>query len=456
MPEPLRVAGLSLVRSPSALFALVVAIGSFALSYYSHITAYSTLDARGATLTAQALIQHGSLRLDNYDTSDLSWQKHITNQHVYYAYPIGSAIFSIPFVWVSLDSGNDMQNHGQEYRTQKRTAAVTVALASVLIFFLIRCFCTFPVSVLLTTVWTFGSGIISTMGSALWSINLAVVLALAICLILARYQTGLSGDIHPCLLGLLLFAAYLSRPTAAILCIAVALFVFSRNRIASFKLVGVFACCFVVFVLFSEQEFHQLFPFYYSPAYLESHKVTSFRAWVVDVYGLLFSPARGLFVYQPFLLLVSVVLLVRWQHFRKKGLTIMVAVWLALHFLVTSRLGIWWGGGSYGSRLLVETFPGWIVLSAVAASVVMQSFKWLFRFLVSLAFFILSAFSVYVHSYEGLYNVYTWYWNEAPGSNKIMPDKSYPVNMLDWRYPQFLANPETCEELSRQSDVGSN
>ncbi len=201
MPAPAN----PLQRSPlyfrDALLILLIASVSFLISYNSPIRAYSRLDAKGALLTAQALIQDRSLRLDGYKIRDMEWQFIRRNGHLYYAYPIGTPLLAAPFVLISLITGADMQDEEQEYITQKTIASCTVMAAGVLIFLIARCYCRRPMSILLAALWTLGTGIISTMGLALWSINFSVLLALIVFLILARYYSGLSRNIHPWLLG---------------------------------------------------------------------------------------------------------------------------------------------------------------------------------------------------------------------------------------------------------------
>ena len=174
MPAPAN----PLQRSPlyfrDALLILLIASVSFLISYNSPIRAYSRLDAKGALLTAQALIQDRSLRLDGYKIRDMEWQFIRRNGHLYYAYPIGTPLLAAPFVLISLITGADMQDEEQEYITQKTIASCTVMAAGVLIFLIARCYCRRPMSILLAALWTLGTGIISTMGLALWSINFSV------------------------------------------------------------------------------------------------------------------------------------------------------------------------------------------------------------------------------------------------------------------------------------------
>jgi hypothetical protein len=448
MPAPATPLRRSPLHFRDALLILLIALVSFVISYNSPIRAYSTLDAKGALLTAQALIQDRSLRLEGYKIRDMGWQFIRRNGHLYYAYPLGTPLIAAPFVLISLMTGADMQDEEQEYKTQKGIASCTVAAAAVLIFLIARCYCRPPMSILLTALWSLGSGIISTMGMALWSINFSVIFALVVFLILARYYSGISRNMHPWLLGMSLFAAYLCRPTACLLFLAVVVSLLSESRSNTCKVIAAYTLGFVALVVLSESEFHEPLPFYYNPQYLQSGQVRTAIQWITAVYGLLLSPGRGLFVYQGFLVIVIIAVVLSWRTVIVNKLALTAGGWLLLHFIVVSRWSMWWGGGSYGSRLLVDSFPAWIVLMVVTFSIIEKQSRPI-RMCALTVCLLFGVTGVYIHSYQGLYNPYTWVWNEAPGSNERSENRGQsPPNMLDWRYPQFLANPQMCDELN--------
>jgi hypothetical protein len=75
--------------------------------------------------------------------------------------------------------------------------------------------------------------------------------------------------------------------------------------------------------------------------------------------GILFSPSRGLFVYSPFLLMAMagiVIFIVKKGYRRYPLLASMIAV-ILINILLVSRWLSWWGGWSYGPRLLTEIVP---------------------------------------------------------------------------------------------------
>jgi len=71
--------------------------------------------------------------------------------------------------------------------------------------------------------------------------------------------------------------------------------------------------------------------------------------------GLLTSPSRGLFVYSPVLLFSVAGLL--WVALRGPALLKATAVGVVLNVLVVSKWFVWWGGHSWGPRLLADTAP---------------------------------------------------------------------------------------------------
>jgi hypothetical protein len=82
--------------------------------------------------------------------------------------------------------------------------------------------------------------------------------------------------------------------------------------------------------------------------------------------GILFSPARGLFVYQPWLL---VLLPASWlgrsgpgPDGRRRREFLPIAGLIAAHTLMIGAWQDWIGGWCWGSRLLAETVPLWLLL----------------------------------------------------------------------------------------------
>ena len=72
--------------------------------------------------------------------------------------------------------------------------------------------------------------------------------------------------------------------------------------------------------------------------------------------GLLFSPSRGLFIYSPVLLFALAGIVHAFREPRGAPLQWLAVAWVA-SLLVMSKYSVWWGGHSFGPRLLADFLP---------------------------------------------------------------------------------------------------
>jgi hypothetical protein len=85
---------------------------------------------------------------------------------------------------------------------------------------------------------------------------------------------------------------------------------------------------------------------------------------LVSLGGLLLSPSRGLLIYSPFFLFA---LVAAWRIARGRtgdGLARALVAGVTLLLLLVGSWHMWWGGWSFGYRLLLDAAPALIVLSA--------------------------------------------------------------------------------------------
>ncbi|MEZ4643891.1 MAG: hypothetical protein R3E31_14360 [Chloroflexota bacterium] len=75
------------------------------------------------------------------------------------------------------------------------------------------------------------------------------------------------------------------------------------------------------------------------------------------MYGITFSPGRGLSTFTPTLLWVLAGAV--WQAVicASRPLALLLLAWMSLHALMITRFWNWWGGFSFGPRLLTELLP---------------------------------------------------------------------------------------------------
>ena len=92
---------------------------------------------------------------------------------------------------------------------------------------------------------------------------------------------------------------------------------------------------------------------------------------LLGLYGLLFSPGMGLFVYVPFLAVLPFSFPIFFR--RAKRETILISILFAFYALLFSAWYYWWGGTNWGPRFLVPTIPFLVLLILPAIELAMTS-----------------------------------------------------------------------------------
>lgn len=422
-------------RYDSVALALL-AVATILLIKAAPIQVYVSGDSQESLVTAQAILQHQTIRLDAYYSQE--WPATVSEEggHLYYYFPLGSSLFSVPFVGLQLLRGRDMLVEADNFALQKNLAALTVALSLTLVYLICRRFVGRGLSLGFTLVFVFGSAIVSTMGTAFWSINLAFLFMLIALLILVSEPQGWLGRSAPYLLGAALFLAYLSRPTAAVLVALIFGYVLMVRRRWFLPMATIFALLAASFVLFAWSEFGQALPSYYLPARLRDSE-----AFWTAVYANLASPGRGLLVYSPFLLAVMAGLILVWRKIWREPLLWLALLWIALHLISVSQLWRWWGGWSFGSRFMAETLLAWLLIALLVWPAAQASLSKTAYAGLTAGFAVLGAAAILINTGQGLFNPAAADWNRwhRPLAAGESPQAAL---MLDWRYPQFLASPQ--------------
>ena len=408
-----------------AALLLIAVIG--VCSFFSKNHAYIGSDPLGTLIVTDQILENGTIKLDAYGPSLSIYgaRIHQKNGHSYNYFPLGTALACLPVVAVLKAAGMDIQN--LEPLIQIGITALTSILTFGLLVRLALLFRPAGQALLISCIFWFGTSLASTAGTALWSHNFAVVFALTALI----YMMQLALERKPrvwIIVALCLFASYLCRPTMSLFVLIAIGFIASYDRVQSFKVILLDALLFLIFVLFSQKEFGQLLPDYYVPNRLGEG--ASLDAWA----GNFFSPARGLLVFSPFLLVVWLKKGFKNRGWRLKPSWLLIGVlWPALHLWAISKFSPWWGGHAFGSRLTTDILPGLFLLTLYAwPRDRLHDWKEPRRWMLGIA----CIFSIYVHTVQGLMNEYTSAWNRQPDIDQ------HSEYLFDWSYPQFLANEE--------------
>ena len=386
---------------------------------------FTRSDPRGTLLVSEALLLHYTIRLDDYPANRLEgqYQFRLKNGHYYYFYPIGTSIASLPFVVLARGFGFDIRE--SEPEIQMVIAAFTCVLMLAAMIAIARLFVDRWNALLLASLFWFGTSLASTAATALWSHNFAILFGFV-----ALYCAigAVKHDLPPSwpVIGLSLFGAYLCRPTMALLAPMLLPFMFRHGKEAAVKAGLLWLACLGGYLAFNMHEYGQILPDYYLPGWLTGEHFS------LGLYANLLSPSRGLLVFSPFL----PVAWANWSRSRQGwGLDLswllMGLVWPVVHLVVISRNPFWWGGYSFGARLMMDVLPGLFLVTAYCWPTT-TSGRASKLFTIGLA--VAAAFSIFVNSGQGLFNRWTATWNSTPSID------IYPEYVFDWQYPQFLAN----------------
>ena len=401
---------------------------------------YTGSDPRGSLFVSKAIVEHGTIRLDAYapavqDLAMTKWR----HGHVYYLFPLGTPVSAVPFVYVFMKSGFDLTNGPNEARLQIVIAAC-VAVATVFsLYEIARRFLGARVALAMAVLFWLSTPLVSTNATALWSHDFAVLYSLIVIHLMLRWGAERERAWwRSAVITVALFMAYLCRPTLALLgIVSVISMAFLNRRMAMWM--GFFgAALAAVFVLFSFREFGLALPPYYLARRLKGPTLGggSYRDALI---GNLISPSRGLLVFCPFLIVAGLHVRALCSRLKENVLVIMVGVvWPMAHWITVSAYPHWWGGWSFGPRLMADVLPGLFLLLCASIS----SARW--KSVMVACAVPLFAVSVWINAWQGCFNSYTDEWNANPVVDL------FPEYLFDWRYPQFLHNAERHRDRIRR------
>jgi len=431
------------MSSSSRLPLLLAGLFLFCFTFFS-ANKETGSDPKLSFLVGQAILDHGTVRLDAYQDDiliDFPFADYVTQYDQiierdgrYYAYfPVGPSVLSLPFVGVYRLLGKDMRTY-DNFELQIGLAALSVTAVFSLLYLTGTHLVSRRAALLISFFAVAGSSLSSTLGTALWSLNFSTFFIALILWLLVRDLDG--RPFNPILLGLLLFLTYFSRPSTAVFIAPVLAYLLWQRR-PQFWLVALSALLpLLAFFAWSRFTYGSWLPDYYS---LSRFQIERPPMWV-GILGNLLSPSRGLLWFSPFFWLLPIGILVFRRELTRQPLFWLCLAWFTLQLGIVSRAVIWWGGFSFGPRLLSDALPGLVLLlfliwreAALRYSLPEQ------RRLAGL-FLFLGLVSMAIHA-AGLYRGATARWNLA--AFPMRTALSGPLgDFFDPRYTQFLADNE--------------
>jgi hypothetical protein len=402
---------------PYRRLVLLAWIGISFLVYMSNGLQLSVGDSTPAALIPVTLLLDGTVMLDRFDE-----EEHRRFPQPYWlietpsgtasAYPIATGVLVTPILalpialhaWrhpLSTDAWRDLVVD----RYQKRVAAFIAALSVAVFWSLCRSLrLGSGLSIALTCLYAFGSEALAISAQCLWQHgpgSLAVLCLIHGLLALERRPllaavsvglfTGLAVAIRPnnmALVAPLMLAGLHQRPRhwPAVIAPAIAVLapVVAYNGLVFGNPLGNYG--------------------------LQSAEL-SLGNMPAGIMGLLFSPARGLFVYFPAALLL-LVLLARWPGFRRNSLACALAAGTVLLALLHAAWSYWSGGWCFGPRFFAESQGPMLLLLGMAFPQGPRAAR-----AAAVALAVILPYSIMVQVL-GAFSPATAYWNSTPAGDE--------------------------------------
>ncbi|SPP63643.1 glycosyltransferase family 39 protein [Nitrospira lenta] len=422
------------LQSPWLLF-----IGTLTV-YYANGHTFETGDTLPARVLPVSLLIDHDFYLDRWASTieayDDPYFARSLNGHLVSTYPPWGAVLSLPAYVIPVLKVGARLSAEMLFDLEKRASMLTVALSVFALFAGLRRVARPRVAWCIAVVYAFGTSSLSLISQAAWQHGPSqLFLSLTLyCLVRSR-----ETPIYVAWAGLALGWAVICRPVNLLMALPIALYVLHKHRgqCIGFLLAGV-----PPLLLF----------LWYNDAYFGSPVQTGFGATVVTpaslvgrhlswfstpffegLVGVLFSPARGLFIYSPIFLCSLAGMVVAW---REPGQVFLRYLSVAPLLLVipVATLGSWWGGHGYGPRLLADSAPVLCYLMVPIFDRIGQR-AWMKYMVVGLA-----GFSIGMHAIGFAYS--------GDWGSKVLDFDTHPERVWCWREsPPVLFGTQLLEQV---------
>src|SRR6266542_2560831 len=290
-------------------------------------------DSTPAELLPISLLRGHGFDFREFVSGDLPYWYRLVGGRVVSNYPILPGLLNVPLYSAAAIAHVDLEAHNRFL--SGLNASILAALSALFLYLALKWVCRSEIEARFfalvyafgTTVWSVASRAMLQHGPSV--LFLSVTLWALLC----------GGSAVPWA-GLALGLAVIGRPANVAIAAPLALYVlrYERRRFIAFCAAAIPPA---------------LFHFWYAGVYWGSPFSTAQAVSPVNfeghlgtgLAGLLISPSRGWFVFSPFFLFVLVAIL--------------------LDLLIYSRWTMWWGGHSFGYRLLTELVPLLMILLAI-------------------------------------------------------------------------------------------
>jgi hypothetical protein len=426
--------------------AALLAVLVYAVDVAAPISA-SGGDTLWSVPVSYSVVHHHNVYLDEFPNLLASTKVHtrVVRGHRVFLFPWGPSVVSAPLVaaydgWLHLRGSSlreYLNSHFAPADLEIKLASFYVALTTALLFLLLfRRLKRLWLALFLSVAFAFGTSMFSEISRALWSHAPSVLLLIAALYLLQIFEDHpewrdarltRQGALVAGACGFALGLGYFVRPTDLVpLVVLIAALALRRWTAGVAALVGAAIPLTGMLALNLSVLGKPL------QGYYEFNRARPSGTYVVALAGNLVSPARGLFVWSPFLLLALPAAVRAVRHPGRDRVLSVCCVVILLHWLSIASLRPWWAGWSVGPRLFSDVLPFFMLL-------VGETFARLPRWSTdrrTVALWsgvaLLVAFSFFTHI-RGATHESVPAWNAKPLDVDQHSDRPW-----DWSDPQFL------------------
>jgi len=291
-------------------------------------------------------------------------------------------------------------------------ASALVAAAAVVVFLFAAELASWPIALAVALVFAFATPAWSTGSRALWMHGFSMLLLPAGLWAAWRGRWALAGS--------LFLLAFFVRPTNVAGLIPGAALALFAGRAALLRFALGALPIGALFALLNLSTYGSLLAPYFLASRANAPSLGLHAEFGLALAGNLFSPARGLFVYSPILLLSLLGLAVWFRDPGRRPLALFIAVASMVQLLLVSSYEDWSGGHCFGPRYLSD-LAGLLVLPLATLAPRLR--------LIAVP---LLAASLFVH-YQGAFCLPCSQWNFVPTEIRESPQR-----LWDWSDPPFL------------------
>lgn len=406
-------------------------------------------DPQLTLLTSQAILEKGTTNLYDYyisvkpeEFADGTWKYMVRKEEkkVSFLYPVGTSLLSVPIVGVARLMGYDFIKKEDDMLWQSIISSVCVSVIFILLFLLAMQYISYYPALIFSFLICLGTSLISSLGLALWNFNFEIIFLLLTFIHLSKTYNQ-PQNINGYKLGLLIFLSWLCRPSALVIFGIITFWLFIVNKKEFKKYMLLIFILFIPFYLYSSIYYRLVVPPYYHPLFW-MHKVSN-ETFLSKLSAVLFSPARGFFVFTPIFILSFIGLF--YKEARKNALYVISFFWFALHTVMLARQSNWWGGWSFGPRLFTDALIPVFIMLIITYSILKEKLK----STIFLSVFVFLAIPcIYIHTIKGAYDVNTRIWNDSP-----LIDENISYYKWNADYLQFFATPELNAKKKEEYEI---